>query len=63
MITGLDRVSDPAILAWCDEPSRYCDELFDPLFTGRYRWLDYLRTPIQLQVRNVILAAGNLQGL
>ncbi len=63
MMTGLDRVSDVAILAWCDDPTRYCTELFDPLDVGKYRWLDYLRTPIQLRVRNVILAAGNLQGV
>lgn len=63
MTTGFDRVSSPEILAWCDDPSRYCTELFDPLDVGKYRWLDYLRTPIQLRVRNVILAAGNLQGV
>jgi hypothetical protein len=63
MMTGLDNVSDPQMLAWCDDSSRYCEELFDPLGAGRWRWLDYLRTPIELQVRNVILASGNLEGV
>lgn len=64
MMTGLDRVSDPAILSWCDAPSRRCTELFDPLDVAeQYRWLDYLRTPIELQVRNIILASGNLEGI
>lgn len=63
MMTGLDNVSDPEILAWCDESIRYCEELFDPLGAGRWRWLDYLRTPVELQVRNVILASGNLEGV
>ncbi len=64
MMTGLDRVSTPAILAWCDAPSRTCAELFDPLDVDeQYRWLDYLRTPIELQVRNIILASGNLEGI
>lgn len=62
-ITGVDRVSDPRILQWCRSPDRVCLELFDPLSTGKYRWLEYLRTPIQLRERNIILAAGNLEGV
>ncbi|MFZ2527642.1 MAG: hypothetical protein WAX14_08315 [Rhodococcus sp. (in: high G+C Gram-positive bacteria)] len=62
-ITGVDRVSHPEILRWCRNPARFCTELFDPLGTGKYRWLEYLRTPIQLRERNVILAAGNLEGV
>jgi hypothetical protein len=63
MMTGLDRVSDLAVLRWCDDPDRVCEELFDPLGVGRWRWLDYLRTPIELRVRKVILASGNLEGV
>jgi hypothetical protein len=64
MMTGLDRTSAPEILAWCNAPSRTCAELFDPLEVAeQYRWLDYLRTPIELQVRNIILASGNLEGI
>ncbi|GAA3148460.1 hypothetical protein [Rhodococcus baikonurensis] len=61
-MTGVDRVSDPHILDWCRDRDRFLPELFDPLDTGRYFWLDYLRTPIQLRERNVVLAAGNLEG-
>ncbi|MDE8649035.1 hypothetical protein PXH69_29090 [Rhodococcus qingshengii] len=61
-MTGVDRVSDPHILDWCRDQDRFLPTLFDPLDTGRYFWLDYLRTPIQLRERNVVLAAGNLEG-
>ncbi|ULD38829.1 hypothetical protein [Rhodococcus qingshengii] len=63
-MTGVDRVSDPRILAWTRAPERFVPNLFDPLksFYTRYFWLDYLRTPIQLRERNVVLAAGNLEG-
>ncbi len=62
-ISGRDRVSDTSMLQWCFDDSRYCPTLFDPLDSGKYRWLDYLRTPVELRVRNVILPAGNLQGV
>ncbi|NMO00441.1 hypothetical protein HH308_04340 [Gordonia sp. TBRC 11910] len=51
------------VLDWCFRPERYCVELFDPLDTGKYRWLDALRTPVEIRTRNVILAAGNLEGV
>ncbi|MBM4570250.1 hypothetical protein GS896_27500 [Rhodococcus hoagii] len=62
-ITGADRVSDPQIIQWCREPHRYSPTLFDPLATGKYVWLEYMRTPIQLRERNIVLAAGNLEGV
>lgn len=63
-MTGHERVSAATHLAWCFDPSRYVlDELFDPLDSGKYRWLDYLRTPVELRVRNVILPYGNLEGV
>lgn len=62
-ITGVDRVSDSRILQWCRNSYRFSPDLFDPLDTGKYRWLEYLRTPIQLRERNIILAAGNLEGV
>lgn len=62
-MTGRGRVSSPTLLTWCFNPTRYVvDELFDPLDSGKYRWLDYLRTPVELRVRNVILPYGNLEG-
>ena len=64
-ITGRDRVSDPAILKWCFESDRYCDGvIFDPFgIPVKYFWTDYLRTPIELRVRNVVYPAGNLEGI
>ena len=63
-MTGYERVSASVLLAWCFEADRYVvDEVFDPLDSGRYRWLDYLRTPVELRVRNVILPYGNLEGV
>jgi hypothetical protein len=62
-ISGRDRVSSPALLDWCFTPDRYSPQMFDPLDSGKYRWLDYLRTPVELRVRNVILAYGNLEGV
>lgn len=62
-MTGRGRVSSPALLTWCFSTTRYVvDDLFDPLDSGKYRWLDYLRTPVELRVRNVILPYGNLEG-
>jgi predicted XRE-type DNA-binding protein len=61
-MTGRNRVSSPDVLAWCFAPARYSDRLFDPLDSGRYIWLEYMRTPVELRERNVILAAGNLEG-
>jgi len=63
-MTGYERVSAATHLAWCFDPSRYVrDALFDPLGSGKYRWLDYLRTPVELRVRNIILPYGNLEGV
>lgn len=64
-ITGRDRVSSPAVLSWCFEPERYCTTaLFDPFgVPEKYFWIDYLRTPIELRVRNVVYPAGNLEGV
>lgn len=61
-MTGRNRVSSPDVLAWCFALTRYSGTLFDPLDSGRYIWLEYMRTPIELRERNVILAAGNLEG-
>jgi hypothetical protein len=64
-ITGRDRVSDPAILDWCFEPDRYCEgAIFDPFgIPKKYFWTDYLRTPVELRVRNIVYPAGNLEGV
>jgi excisionase family DNA binding protein len=64
-ITGRDHVSDAAVLSWCFEPERYCaSALFDPFgVPEKYFWTDYLRTPIELRVRNVVYPAGNLEGV
>jgi excisionase family DNA binding protein len=64
-ITGRDRVSDAAVLDWCFESDRYCvDAIFDPFgVPEKYFWTDYLRTPIELRVRNVVYPAGNLEGI
>lgn len=64
-ITGRDRVSAPAVLDWCFIEQRYCrDALFDPFDApAKYFWLDYLRTPVELQTRNVVFPAGNLEGV
>lgn len=62
-MTGRARVSSPDILSWCFSTTRYVvDDLFDPLDSGKYLWLDYLRTPVELRVRNVVLPYGNLEG-
>ncbi|BDH55789.1 hypothetical protein [Tsukamurella sp. PLM1] len=63
MFTGAGRVS-AGVLDWCSEPGRRCTDLFDPLgVPPRYRLLEMLRTPAALRERNVILAAGNLEGV
>lgn len=64
-MTGRGRVSEPEVLDWCFQPERYCvDEMFDPFgIPARYFWTDYLRTPVELRVRNVIYPAGNLEGV
>lgn len=62
-MTGTGRVSDPEVLAWCRNPDRFLPHEFDPLNTGKYRWLDYQRTPKALRKRNLVLAAGNLAGI
>ena len=64
-MTGRGRVSNPAVLRWCFEPARYCtDEMFTPFtLPAKYFWIDYLHTPVELQVRNVIFPAGNLEGV
>lgn len=64
-MTGRGHVSDPAVLDWCFEPERYCtDEMFDPFdVPAKYFWIDYLRTPVELQMRNVIFPSGNLEGV
>lgn len=62
VFTGAGRVSD-GVLDWCAAPQRWNTELFDPLSTPpKYRLLEMLRTPAALRERNVILAAGNLEG-
>jgi len=63
-MTGRDRVSAAAVLDWCFEPERYCTRmLFDPFdVPEKYFWTDYLRTPVELRVRNVVYPAGNLEG-
>lgn len=64
-MTGRDRVSDPALLEWCFQPDRYCTTaIFDPFNTpAKYFWIDYLRTPVELRVRNVLFPGGNLEGV
>lgn len=64
-MTGRGRVSNPTVLDWCFEQQRYCtDEMFTPFdVPAKYFWIDYLRTPVELQVRNVIFPAGNLEGV
>jgi excisionase family DNA binding protein len=64
-ITGRDRVSDTAVVDWCFAADRYCDgAMFDPFgVPEKYFWTDYLRTPIELRVRNVVYPAGNLEGV
>ncbi|MGI9162105.1 MAG: helix-turn-helix domain-containing protein [Mycobacterium sp.] len=64
-MTGRGRVSDPVILDWCFQSERYCDEaIFDPFgVPAKYFWTDYLRTPIELRVRNIVYPAGNLEGV
>ena len=64
-MTGRDRVSAPALLDWCFEPERYCaSAVFDPFETrAKYFWTDYLRTPVELRVRNVVYPGGNLEGV
>lgn len=64
-MTGRGRVSDPGLLDWCFEKQRYAtDCIFDPFRTpAKYFWTDYLRTPVELRVRNVVFPAGNLEGV
>ena len=64
-MTGRGRVSDPVILDWCFQSERYCDDaIFDPFgVPAKYFWTDYLRTPIELRVRNIVYPAGNLEGV
>lgn len=64
-MTGRGRVSDPALLDWCFQADRYCvSAIFDPFGApARYFWTDYLRTPVELRVRNVIYPVGNLEGV
>lgn len=64
-MTGRDRVSDPALLQWCFQSERYCTgTVFDPFDTpAKYFWVDYLRTPVELRVRNVVYPGGNLEGV
>ena len=64
-MSGRGRVSAPAVLQWCFDQERYCtDEMFSPFTVpAKYFWLDYLGTTIELQVRNVILPSGNLEGV
>ncbi|MEB3023389.1 MULTISPECIES: hypothetical protein [Mycolicibacter] len=64
-ITGRGRVSAPKVLDWCFDTARYCtDAMFDPFnLPAKYFWWDYLRTPIELQTRNVIFPSGNLEGV
>ncbi len=55
-MTGRGRVSDTALLDWCFDADRYCaSAMFDPFGTPeKYFWTDYLRTPVELRVRNVV---------
>lgn len=64
-MTGRGRVSDTALLDWCFDADRYyTSELFDPFGTSeKYFWTDYLHTPVELRVRNVVYPAGNLEGV
>jgi len=64
-MTGRGRVTGPALLDWCFESQRYCTSaIFDPFDTPeKYFWIDYLRTPVELRVRNVVYPAGNLEGV
>ena len=65
-MTGRERVSDPSVLDWCFDAERYCagGELFDPFHSpAKYFWIDYLRTPVELQTRNVVFPIGNLEGV
>ena len=63
VLTGAGRVS-AGVLDWCSAPGRRCTDLFDPLrVPQKYRLLEMLRTPAALRERNVILAAGNLEGV
>lgn len=63
VLTGVGRVS-PGVLDWCAHSSRWSRELFDPLMIERqYVLLEMLRTPAPIRERNVILAAGNLEGV
>jgi excisionase family DNA binding protein len=64
-MTGRGRVSDPSLLDWCFQPERYCTSaMFDPFDTPeKYFWTDYLRTPVELRVRNVVYPGGNLEGV
>lgn len=64
-MTGRGRVSDPVIVDWCFQSERYCDDaIFDPFgVPAKYFWTDYLRTPIELRVRNIVYPAGNLEGV
>jgi len=64
-MTGRDRIPDAAVLDWCFQSDRYCDDtIFDPFgIPEKYFWTDYLRTPIELRVRNVVYPAGNLEGV
>ncbi|MCB0951088.1 MAG: helix-turn-helix domain-containing protein [Mycobacterium sp.] len=65
-ISGRGRVSDPAILEWCFHPDRYYtgDSIFDPFdVPEKYFWTDYLSTPVELRVRNVVYPRGNIEGV
>lgn len=64
-MTGRDRVSDPTLLQWCFQPERYCTgAMFDPFDTPeKFFWIDYLSTPVELRVRNVVYPGGNLEGV
>ncbi|MFN8033127.1 MAG: helix-turn-helix domain-containing protein [Mycobacterium sp.] len=64
-MTGRDRVSDAALLQWCFQPERYCTRaIFDPFdIPAKFFWTDYLRTPVELRVRNVVYPGGNLEGV
>ncbi len=63
-MTGRDRVSNASILSWTSSPARRVNgHLFDPLDSGKYIWLEALRTPVELRERNVILSRGNLEGV
>jgi len=62
VFTGAGRVS-PGVLQWTLSADRRVPELFDPLDTGKYRLLEMFRTPAAIREHNVILAAGNLEGV